>query len=237
MRYGSVPDGFDLSMTHIEYDEAQRCEMPSLIYTLDESAQPILPKYVETGPGADSLQRLKEQLRKRHLVSSFTTPEDLSAKILHDVPEVLTKIGAEVEGELPSAKAVDSAELLRQFQLLPKMVRGRDMVVEFKTNTFRPANPDICEALSLEAGATVRGWVTLSGDERVNVYASDELARKMIALPEGSRVRVNAVIIYGVTKGAEWGEDGPITTTEEHSGFRIKDVLDVAPPEAEEGTS
>jgi hypothetical protein len=32
MRYGSVPDGYDKSMTHIEYDEAQRLSLPSLIY-------------------------------------------------------------------------------------------------------------------------------------------------------------------------------------------------------------
>jgi hypothetical protein len=32
MRYGSVPEGHDLSMTHLEYEEAQRCELPSPAY-------------------------------------------------------------------------------------------------------------------------------------------------------------------------------------------------------------
>src|ERR1700720_4678285 len=37
MRYGSVPDGYDKSMTHLEYDEAQRLKLPSLIYILNDS--------------------------------------------------------------------------------------------------------------------------------------------------------------------------------------------------------
>ena len=81
----SVPDGHDKSMTHIEYDEAQRLGLPSLIYILNEN-HPIPPKDVETGSGAEKLQGLKEQLKKRHTVSFFTTPEDLQAHIMHDVP-------------------------------------------------------------------------------------------------------------------------------------------------------
>jgi hypothetical protein len=61
MRYGSIPDGYDRSMTHLEYDEAQRLELPSLIYMIDEDNQPLLPKYVETGPGAEKLRAFKRQ--------------------------------------------------------------------------------------------------------------------------------------------------------------------------------
>ena len=64
MRYSSIPDGYDRSMTHLEYDEAQRLELPSLIYIIDEENQPILPKHVETGPGAEKLRELKERLEE-----------------------------------------------------------------------------------------------------------------------------------------------------------------------------
>lgn len=49
MRYGSIPDGYERSMTHLEYDEAQRAQLPSLIYLIDEKHQPVLPVHVETG--------------------------------------------------------------------------------------------------------------------------------------------------------------------------------------------
>jgi hypothetical protein len=48
---------------------------------------------VETGPGAEKLQSLNEQLKKRHTVSFFTTPEDLQARIIHDVPAQFGQMG------------------------------------------------------------------------------------------------------------------------------------------------
>lgn len=85
MRYGTVPEGYDKSMTNIEYDEAQRLKLPSLIYILNDD-QPIPAKDVETGPGAEKLAQLKESIKKRHVVSFFSTPEDLQSRIMHDVP-------------------------------------------------------------------------------------------------------------------------------------------------------
>ena len=77
MRYGSVPDGHTKSMTHLEYEQAQAIKLPSLIYLIDEDNQPVLPKDVEFGPGADKLRSLKETLKRQHTVSFFTTPESL----------------------------------------------------------------------------------------------------------------------------------------------------------------
>src|ERR1700752_460739 len=131
MRYGSVPDGYERSMTHLEYDEAQKMELPSLVYIFDEENQPILPKYVETGEGAKKLKELKAHLAKRHMVSFFTTPEDLAAKVLHDIPEVLKRIGAKIEGKLEVKSETDGAELLLQFNLLPKLFRGKELTIEF----------------------------------------------------------------------------------------------------------
>jgi signal transduction histidine kinase len=95
MRYGSIPDGLEMSMTHLEYNEAQRIGLPSLIYLLDEN-QPIPAKDVEIGTGAEKLKTLKKHLAKSHIVSFYTTPEDLRARILHDVPALLVDLGTEV---------------------------------------------------------------------------------------------------------------------------------------------
>jgi hypothetical protein len=156
MRYGSIPDGYDHSMTHLEYDEAQRLELPSLIYIIDEENQPILPKHVETGAGAEKLRALKEQLKKRHVVSFFTTPEDLRARILHDVPELLKEMGAEISGDLELPEAPSDAEVLQQFVKLPKLFAGKQVTVEFINNgDFRSAFAEECAALGLEIGASV----------------------------------------------------------------------------------
>jgi uncharacterized protein DUF4062 len=148
MRYGTVPEGRERTMTHMEYDEAQLCKLPSLIHIIDEENQPVLPKDVEFGPGAERLALLKAELKKRHVVSFFTTPEDLRARILHDVPDLLRNIGAEVSGELLFDSAQSDADVLRSFAMLPKMFCGRSVVVQFKTpQAFRSGFPDACRAL------------------------------------------------------------------------------------------
>lgn len=96
MRYGTIPDGHDRSMTHIEYDEAQRLGLPSLLYILNED-HPIPAKDVETGAGSEKLQALKELLKKRHTVSFFTTPEDLQTRIMYDVPTQLSQMGGRLK--------------------------------------------------------------------------------------------------------------------------------------------
>jgi hypothetical protein len=101
MRYGSIDTATGKSLTHLEYDEAQRIGLPSLIYLLDEDRQPVLPKFVETGDGAVKLQELKALLCSQHVVTAFTTPEDLASKLIGDLPPLASRSGFEVrEGEL-----------------------------------------------------------------------------------------------------------------------------------------
>ena len=80
--------------------------------------------------------------------------ESLRAGILHDVPELLKSMGAEVGDELDLDTAQSDAEALQQFKMLPKMFSGRPVFVEFATRgNFTAAYPDSCSALGLEIGA------------------------------------------------------------------------------------
>lgn len=100
MRYGSIPDGYEKSMTHLEYEEAQKAKLPSLIYLIDEEKQRVLPKYVDIGEAGQRLQKLKVELKKRHKLECFTGPDNLAAKLYHDVPRLLKRMSTETE-ELP----------------------------------------------------------------------------------------------------------------------------------------
>jgi hypothetical protein len=101
MRYGSIDQVTGKSLTHLEYEEAQRVHLPSLIYLLDEGRQPVLPSQIEFGEGAEKLRLLKAELRQRHTVSTFTTPEDLAGKVTRDLPALAHRSGFEVRaGEL-----------------------------------------------------------------------------------------------------------------------------------------
>ncbi len=232
MRYGTVPDGHERSMTHLEYDEAQRVGLPALIYIIDEENQPILPKHVETGPGSGKLQQLKDELKRRHVVSFFTTPEDLRARILHDLPQLLKDIGADISGDIESLEATSDSEVLRQFAVLPKMFSGRTVVIEFVTHdAFRTAFPEECKALGLESGATVVASANSSTGTHLRVFGERDTALALCRLAKDTRVQARAVTAFGVYTRVDWGEHGPISTPDTESGLVIKEILRVEPVE------
>lgn len=109
MRYGSIDKETGKSMTHLEYDEAQRLGLPSLIYLIDEENQPVLPKFVDKGEKGKKLADLKAELKDKFTVGFFTTPENLARRISQDIPRVLEKIGIGIQEseEIPAAITVD----------------------------------------------------------------------------------------------------------------------------------
>jgi hypothetical protein len=226
MRYGSIPDGHSKSMTHLEYDEAQDSKLPSLIYILDEENQPVLPKDIEFGSGADKLRELKAILKKRHTVSFFTTPEDLRARILHDVPDLLKRMGAEVTGALTLDKDQSDAEILRQFEILPKLFSGRPVVIQFTTRkTFHSAFAEACFALGLEIGATVVDKLALSTGLAIQIFAERELALELCKIPKGSTITANAVTAFGAYNQPCFVDDDIVLTRETELGVVIKELL------------
>ena len=227
MRYGTIPEGYDLSMTHLEYDEAQRRELPSLIYLIDENLQPILPRNVETGPGAERLQQLKSDLRKRHVVSYFTTPEDLGGKVLHDLHKVLEKQGTEIEGSLENEGLPDFCDIYNKFRHLPKLVRGQEMIAQFSIRHVHAVDANDCSALDLEPGATVRAFGSLGGSDRnrVDIYATNELAETLMSVLEGQLVRARGICIFGTSNEVEWTSEEPIVQVRDYSGLHVQEVI------------
>jgi hypothetical protein len=107
MRYGSIDAESGKSLTRLEYEEAQRQRLPSLIYLLDEERQPVLPKHIEFGESAERLREFKRTLKSNHVVSFFTTPEDLAVRVSQDLPGLIERSGTPIKrGEL--VKVVES---------------------------------------------------------------------------------------------------------------------------------
>jgi Domain of unknown function (DUF4062) len=76
-RYGS-------GITEAEYCRARGRDLPCFIYFKDEMNTP--PAGHETDEKqADQLAAMKEELRRLHTVSTFTTPDDLAAKVTADL--------------------------------------------------------------------------------------------------------------------------------------------------------
>lgn len=85
MRYGSVEPQSGKSLSQLEYEEAIALRLPCLMYVIDEHRHPVLPRHIEFGEGATKLSAFKAILRKSHVVSTFTSPSDLAAKVTQDL--------------------------------------------------------------------------------------------------------------------------------------------------------
>lgn len=111
MRYGSIPDGYEKSMTHLEYEEAQKFKLPSLIYLIDEKKSFIHPMFVDLGEKGKKLKELKDELKNKHLLQTFKSPENLAAMLYHDVPNLLKRMSKDMEEDQNLLKNSDSTRL------------------------------------------------------------------------------------------------------------------------------
>jgi hypothetical protein len=90
-RYGS-------GITEAEYRRAVDLGLPCLVYFKDDSV-PVLPQYIEREPARmAALDKLKGELRARHLVSEFVSPEQLATQALADLHNLL--VGGAVSGAI-----------------------------------------------------------------------------------------------------------------------------------------
>jgi hypothetical protein len=91
-RYGYVPDGYDISITEMEYNRAVELKKPRLIFFAHKD-HPIKIEEVETGPSEAKLKSLKGRLGKERVVTFFVSPKDLRAQVV----EALTALGKEFD--------------------------------------------------------------------------------------------------------------------------------------------
>ena len=179
MRYGSIDEDSGLSYSQLEYNEAIKNNIPTLIYIIDEN-HPIPPKNVDTGSGADKLVEFKELLKKRHTVSFFTTPEDLGQKIAHDLVETLSKLD---QIEVNKVSNGDNAsepfsETFKKFLLRPLKYRGIEGELYVKIVSDR-TGISVKEALlrefGLEVGDTISNYTYVLDEKNHNIFSEKKI--------------------------------------------------------------
>ena len=145
VRYGSIDPESGKSMSQLEYEEAAALRLPCLIYLMDEDRHPVLPKHVELGEGAAKLAAFKDSLRKAHVVSTFSSPLDLAAKVTQDLVRL---VGA--RDNLPTAEVL--AHIAKNATIRHPLTEPRFQYLREKVvGAFKKAPPDpiLREALEL----------------------------------------------------------------------------------------
>jgi len=228
MRYGSIDPESQKSMTHIEYDEAQKLRLPTLIYVIDEEHQPVLPKFVDTGENAKKLSELKEEIKKKYQVSFFTSPDDLAKRVTQDLPSVLEGIGVVLEQEPQTLVQADSNEILKRFWARPAKYAGREITVRCKvTGEVVPVGEQDCLALRLPLGDTIERKIEqLDPGRRVlSIIANGQIADWLEELPKESEVTVRIKLLSGTRSYVEWNEGEPEWTTRLVRGFQVTGLI------------
>ncbi|HEV7129721.1 MAG TPA: tetratricopeptide repeat protein, partial [Ktedonobacterales bacterium] len=86
-RYGYVPAGTPLSVTHQEYEEAARLGMPRYVLVADpateapDGPEALYPAAVRDPEHCAELDAFRAELLRAHVVDFFTTPEDLAVRV------------------------------------------------------------------------------------------------------------------------------------------------------------
>ena len=80
-RYGTIPTGYDLSITEMEYNRAVELDKPRLIFLIHED-HPVRAADFDIGPGAEKLKALKVRIGEDRVAAFFKSPEDLRSHIV-----------------------------------------------------------------------------------------------------------------------------------------------------------
>lgn len=77
LRYGKIPDGYDKSITHLEYEEAGNIGIPRLLFLLDETT-PWPPKMVDKK--RKNIDNFRDHLSNKHVIKFFDS-KNLNSEI------------------------------------------------------------------------------------------------------------------------------------------------------------
>jgi hypothetical protein len=122
-RYGS-------GITEAEYRRARERGLPCFIYFKDEANIPADAR--ETDPEhVDRMAVLKEELRRLHTIPTFTTPDDLAAKVTADLHRWLfneylaSQLEKGVRGDVPREKAQALLMAIKDLNALSQSLLAR----------------------------------------------------------------------------------------------------------------
>jgi hypothetical protein len=150
--------------------------------------------------------------------------------ISKSIPQLTNPLGVEVTSGLAKAEEASDLDVLRKFEVLPKLFSGRQITVEFALATVRAAFAEDCVALHLEHGASVASHVTIESGQTFYVYGERDVALALLKLAKGSTIRARANTAFGTCTQAVWTDDGPIPEVRAENGLIITQILDVEPP-------
>jgi tetratricopeptide (TPR) repeat protein len=114
-RYGTVPEGGNISITEMEFNRAVELGKPWLVFCIHKD-HPVVIEDVETGSRAVKLQALKDRIGEERVAAFFKSSADLRACVV----EALSKLAKELDRAKTGGADASAAVQLHRRTSIPK---------------------------------------------------------------------------------------------------------------------
>lgn len=228
MRYGSLEESSGLSYSELEYEEAVNANIPILIYIMDEN-HPIPSKYVDKGTSADRLATFKSRLRKRHMVSTFTSPTDLSNKLSKDLIDTLTALEKiQVDTSASETKTDDFDDTFKRFLLRPKKMAGLsgNLIIKIASSyRGRTVKDQLIQSFGLCVGDTITCEVDVYDSNKklitsdFDLYADGDRADWLEGIKEGTYLDAEVLLTFSTFKEVSPHDTGRLLRDSSYTGL------------------
>ncbi len=121
-------------------------------------------------------------------------------------------------------------EWLKRAAFLPKRYKGQEREVTLRmVGGFSPAWDSDCEALDHPIGEALNARVKDLSAMEVRLYATGEMAERVMNHTEGTLLRVKVKAPFGIKTDVEWTDEGPLREREGVAGLLLLDLLSAEP--------
>jgi len=212
MKYGSVEETNKKSFTQLEYEEAIKQRIPTLIYIISEE-QPIPSKYVDTGDTAKSLLEFKKTLMKKHTITYFTTPEDLGKKLTQDLYDILATLDEiKLSGSIANVTAENFQEIFKKFMFRPakhalqegnltiKVTNAPKSCGSIKANVITALGMTLGDTVCVQVRVIDENTLESLSDTLLYLYGERELGDWLEQVPTDTIAFIKTRLEYSITK-------------------------------------
>lgn len=233
MRYGSVDADTGKSFTQLEYEEAIKHDIPTLIYIIDDEC-PVLPKFVDTDERARKLASFKNILKAAHTVSFFTSPEDFGNKLTQDIVNLLVEMGRVQKTEtIEQDIQTEFEEVFKKFLFRPAKYQGQEGTLTIKVSNESKScaviKTNVTAALGMKHGDAVSAIVSVLDHktklplhtEKMRLYGEKECGDWIEDVPAGTVADVKVRLNYIVTPEIERYDGGSMLVNSKYKNLSL----------------
>lgn len=208
--YGSIEPLSGKSYTELEYDYATELGIPVLAYEADLSSHNIgIPLDAVDFDNKSLLDNFKKTVEKSHLISRFTSIDDLGKRISHDVPAELEKLSfidslpvSDINFDGITEEILrDGANKFERFWLRPQRMAGKMIPIRLRINK-KFGGWKVKDELIRAVGLTVGDCITTEVSVQLgNNIIDDDGDTDLFADGDGADWILDQITNAGVVEG------------------------------------